>query len=77
MEWGQHSLADASRILLRAALADPANQKFIMLSESDIPLYPPTAIWLQLMSEELSRINSCWYGGWVSYKFTPVCCQTP
>ncbi len=29
------------------------------MSESGIPLYPPTALWSALMSERLSRINVC------------------
>ena len=45
--------------LMRAALADPLNQKFVLMSESGIPLYPPTAMWSALMSERLSRINVC------------------
>lgn len=44
---------------MRAALADPLNQKFVLMSESGIPLYPPTALWSALMSERLSRINVC------------------
>ena len=48
-----------SQALMRAALADPLNQKFVLMSESGIPLYPPTAMWAALMSESLSRINVC------------------
>lgn len=48
-----------TQALMRAALADPLNQKFVLMSESGIPLYPPTAMWSALMSERLSRINVC------------------
>jgi hypothetical protein len=53
------TLPGCRQALLRAALADPLNQKFVLMSESGIPLYPPTALWSALMSERLSRINVC------------------
>ncbi len=64
--WGEWSLADASRVLIRRALADPLNQRFIMVSESCAPLYPPGVVYQQLMYEKRSRINACdsdpnWY----------------
>jgi hypothetical protein len=37
----QHVLAEAEVLLLRAALGDAANTKFVMVSDSSIPLYPP------------------------------------
>ena len=58
-EWGGHSLAEASRRLLRAALQDPLNQRFVLISEDSIPLYPPATIYQQLMLEDKSRINAC------------------
>lgn len=45
--------------LLRAALKDERNAKMVMLSEACIPLYPPTVVYQQLISEPLSRINAC------------------
>lgn len=59
MEWGRHSLVTATRNMMGLALQEPLNKKFILLSEAGIPLYPPTALYHQLMSEEKSRINSC------------------
>ena len=59
MRWGTFALVDATRALLRAALADPANQRFVLLSESGIPLYPPAAMHQQLLAERRSRINAC------------------
>ena len=52
----------AARNLLGAALRDPLNQKFILLSESGLPLYPPTTTYLQLMQEDKSRLDSCGMG---------------
>jgi hypothetical protein len=37
----QHVLAEAEVLLLRAALGDVANTKFVMVSDSSILLYPP------------------------------------
>ncbi len=58
-EWGRWSLVEASRLLLRSALTDPLNQRFVLVSESCIPLYPPTTIWQQLLSEDKSRLDAC------------------
>ena len=44
---------------MEAALEEPLNQRFVLLSESDIPLYPPAVVWLQLTSEQKSRVHSC------------------
>ena len=57
--WGQYSLMDAEKLLLRAALVDPANQVFQLLCEATLPLYPATTMYLQLITEQRSRINSC------------------
>jgi hypothetical protein len=56
---GAPALMDAIRALLRAALAAPHNQQFLLLSESEIPLYPAVVVWRQLIGEEKSRINAC------------------
>lgn len=55
--WG--NLGDATKALTQYALEDPLNQRFVVLSESDVPLYPAPALWLQLMSENTSRVDSC------------------
>jgi hypothetical protein len=57
--WGTHSLTKAALLLMEMALEEPLNQRFVLLSESDIPLYPPAVVWLQLMSEQKSRIHAC------------------
>lgn len=59
VEWGQHSMVDATRALLRNALKDPLNQKFILLSEAGIPLYPPDVLYHQLITEDKSRLHAC------------------
>ena len=50
---------EAERSLLEAALADALNQRFVLLSDSCIPLYPPAFAYLQLMAEQRSRVNAC------------------
>jgi hypothetical protein len=54
----------AERLLIQKALLDPDNQRFVLLSESCIPLYPPQTVYQQLMAESRSRINGCrnWRG---------------
>lgn len=56
---------DAERALLRAALADPRARRFVLLSESCVPLYPAPLVWGQLLAEGRSRINACRCAGWV------------
>ena len=57
--WGGHDLVDVTRALLKAALADPANTRFALLSESGIPIYPAPVAWAALTQNPLSRINGC------------------
>ena len=45
--------------MLREALKEPRNQRFLMLSDSGVPLYPPTVVWQQLVGESKSRIDAC------------------
>ena len=45
--------------LLCCALQDPLNQRFVLLSESDAPLYPAPMTWLQLVTEMQSRVRVC------------------
>ena len=56
---------------MKIALQEPLNQRFILLSEAGIPLYPPTTLYYQLMSEKMSRINSCTNDG-VSAQYIPL-----
>ena len=57
--WGGFELVDIAKALFGAALQDPANKKMVLLSESCLPLYPPTLTYAQLVSEPESRINAC------------------
>jgi hypothetical protein len=49
----------ATRNLIKQAMLEPLNKKVMLLSEAGIPLYPPTALYHQMMKEEKSRINAC------------------
>jgi hypothetical protein len=55
----QHALADAMLLLLKAALAEPDNVKFVMISDTSVPLYRPEVIYAQVLAEELSRVDAC------------------
>ena len=49
---------EAHRQMLRAALADPLNERFVLLSESCVPLYPAATLYWQLLRERRSRVQS-------------------
>ena len=57
-------MVQAMRRMVHAALKDKANQRFILLSESCIPLYSPLVVYQQLMHEKRSRISACAVPGW-------------
>eukprot|EP00884_Botryococcus_braunii_P000625 jgi/Botrbrau1/10563/Bobra.0343s0011.1 len=59
VQWGKHNMVDATRALLAFALADKTNEKFVLLSESGVPLYSAATMYAQLMTEKKSRINAC------------------
>ena len=65
--WGDTT--HAVRELLRAALLEPRNQRFVLLSDADIPLYPATMTYLQLFQVRLVMEVS--QRGW------PACLQVP
>lgn len=60
-KWGHHSLVEATRELLLKAFEDPANQRFMLLSESHIPLWDPLTIYRISMNEDRSFINAWWH----------------
>ncbi|KAK9787631.1 hypothetical protein WJX73_008336 [Symbiochloris irregularis] len=62
--WGEHSTTEVVRRMLRLALRDPLNQRFLLVSETCIPLYPPTVLYASLMADNVSRINACKLPGW-------------
>lgn len=55
-QWGTHQIIEATRELLRVAYRDPLNSRFLLVSESDIPLYDPLTFYRQLMFEQKSRV---------------------
>ena len=59
VEWGEHSVTAAMRLLLAAAVADSDNQRFVFLDETTLPLYPPPLVWAQLMGEAKTRMAAC------------------
>lgn len=52
-------MMQAVRAMLAAALANPLNQKFVLLSEACAPLYPPAAFHAAIIREPLSRVDAC------------------
>ncbi|KAJ8442484.1 hypothetical protein Cgig2_022367 [Carnegiea gigantea] len=56
--WGAISMIDAERRLLANALLDFSNQRFVLLSESCIPLFNFTTIYNFLMNSKLSFLES-------------------
>lgn len=56
--WGEASMIEAERLLLRAALEDPANQRFVLLSDSCVPLYNFSYTYNYLMSSSKSFVDS-------------------
>jgi len=56
-DWGTHSLTQASRLLLKAALANPMNQRFSLLCGSSLPVRPPLFVYTQLIAENRTRFG--------------------
>lgn len=57
-EWGKMSMCDAERRLLANALLDYSNERFILLSESCIPLYNFTTTYKYLTESKHSFVGS-------------------
>lgn len=56
--WGEASMIQAERLVLEAALEDPANQRFVFLSDSCVPLYNFSYIYRYLMASPKSFVDS-------------------
>ncbi|KAM2855170.1 hypothetical protein FF1_025519 [Malus domestica] len=56
--WGTSSMLDAEKRLLANALLDISNQRFVLLSESCIPLFNFTTAYHYLINSNLSFLNS-------------------
>lgn len=70
--WGD--TIDATRAQLRHALQDPLNQRFLLLSDTDVPLYPARMVYLQLMGEPKSRVAAC--KGWDLVNINRYTCRS-
>lgn len=57
-EWGRMSMCDAERRLLANALLDISNERFVLLSESCIPLYNFTLIYHYIMKSKYSFMGA-------------------
>ena len=79
--WGTTNLTVALQHMLRVALLEPRNQRFVLLSESGVPLYPPAVVWQSLMGEPRSRVDACLvnWNWWLMppkvRKMTPCFCR--
>ncbi|KAG6538941.1 hypothetical protein ZIOFF_004093 [Zingiber officinale] len=60
VEWGEASMIEAERILLRNAIKDSFNERFLFLSDSCIPLYNFSYIYKYIMSTTTSFIDRCY-----------------
>ncbi|KAL8097739.1 hypothetical protein AgCh_030745 [Apium graveolens] len=58
VDWGGSSMIDAERILLRHALEDPNNERFLFLSDSCLPLYNFSYTYEYIMSTSTSFVDS-------------------
>ncbi|CAN8240776.1 unnamed protein product [Cochlearia groenlandica] len=56
--WGESSMIAAERLLLASALEDPSNQRFVLLSDSCVPLSGFGYIYNYLMSSPKSFVDS-------------------
>ncbi|KAF2320222.1 hypothetical protein GH714_026086 [Hevea brasiliensis] len=58
VEWGTVSLVDAEKRLLANALLDFSNERFVLLSESCIPIYNFPIVYKYLIHSEYSFVES-------------------
>ncbi|KAL6840489.1 hypothetical protein ACP4OV_030299 [Aristida adscensionis] len=56
--WGEATMIEAERMLFAAALEDPSNQRFVLLSDSCVPLYNFSSIYSYLMASPKSFVDS-------------------
>ncbi|KAK6149702.1 hypothetical protein DH2020_017227 [Rehmannia glutinosa] len=57
--WGEASMIEAERLLFEEALQDPANQRFVLLSDSCVPLYNFSYIYKYLTDSPRSFVDRC------------------
>ena len=58
VRWGEHTMCDAERRLLANALLDFANERFMLLSESCIPMYNFSYIYSVFINTPYSYVQS-------------------
>ncbi|RID52118.1 hypothetical protein BRARA_H02739 [Brassica rapa] len=58
VEWGESSMIDAERRLLSHAILEPSNARFVILSETCIPLFNFTTVYTYLMRATSSFLGS-------------------
>ncbi|XP_004486183.1 glycosyltransferase BC10-like [Cicer arietinum] len=58
VSWGESSMIQAERLLLSAALEDPANQRFVLLSDSCVPMYNFSYVYNYIMLSPRSFVDS-------------------
>jgi hypothetical protein len=58
VEWGEASMVDAERRLLANALLDPANERFVLVSESCVPLRAFPVVYDYLTRSRQSFVSS-------------------
>lgn len=58
VEWGSVTLVDAERRLLANALLDFSNERFVLLSDSCIPLYNFSTVYKYLIGSIHSFVGS-------------------
>ncbi|KAL4653386.1 hypothetical protein ACB092_01G299100 [Castanea dentata] len=58
VDWGEASMIEAERRLLKHALDDPYNERFVFLSDSCIPLYNFSYTYDYIMSTSTSFVDS-------------------
>lgn len=56
--WGEASMIQAERLLFDVALEDSGNQRFVLLSDSCIPLYSFSYVYDYLMASQRSFVDS-------------------
>lgn len=70
-QWGDYSLVKATMILLQAAYRHASNDYFILLSESDIPLWDPFTLYIHALAEKRSFVNACPGNGTMKGRWQP------
>ncbi|KFK25695.1 hypothetical protein AALP_AA8G147100 [Arabis alpina] len=58
VDWGESTMIEAERVLLRHALRDSFNHRFVFLSDSCIPLYSFSYTYNYIMSTPTSFVDS-------------------